>query len=1292
MSDYKKQLRKIQNKHSKNPLIILSEIKKQVNPGEFENAINTDFRLKNFKTTNLKFSDILGIKQRDALVFTSDIKRELFWLFYNFKQEAVFLNSFLQNKADFEKLFILCQYDAAQDLLNEIRKNFGESLWTLEMTLLLKEYQFETKENWVELSNFLTQIKSPFYQFVINFYSKRIEENMSFENCFILFQNDFNGVNTYDYVRDFIVFKCLFIANFEYCYENLDSVLYISNIYGVIDQYLITIEVLMRLVSQNSNNDKTLIQFTNKINTYITNDYRLSNILNLIDKKTDIILLHRTAVILPIIDTYTRGNFADCLILCTNELKEFPLSFELYELYVKSLHNLNLGFKPTDISSFVDKILEVMFKTLLYDKDSEKHRNKLMKYAISFLSFDFGKQLYAFAAGLGNDINANMHTLISCLSSSINNPRVFSLNLNKRESLAIEKFKSFQQSDSFKINEFIKGCRSISEILIKNDIQSITYQARYYFNQSDFQKVIELTEPFIEQKQLSLFYYDNIIFLLSESYLKTNQLVAAMALSANIIADRVFYTNKLNIHGLVAQVKHEGIDKYTEYIDVPILFSLISKEYDLYEVYIEFMLCYEEEYPSKLDVNSLVNKFSLKKIIYFLKEVCTISTMAYSLEFNSINEVEQERCSICGLLKELDPENKAYYDDEVAEILKSIAVRKALKEVNQGRLFVNIEGLKNIQMNNIKESFMRYKELEITSKHKGLIGFNVSKEMNWDSQEYISKKSDAKFNDPAFLAFKSIYFETRERFLFNKAYGLDSCLSTNYRHGSVKNHIRSVFEKHNLITSKNNDKYIDNLYWVDKIAPHINNDVQEKLKKFSEEIDNYTKEIIDNFIQIQTERHTEKKNGIFNYSTKEEILWLFFQEHKERFFSVEAILDIIYVNFINHTIYNVYTSIYSNIVNVITKKYQKIIECLSKDLKNIGIGNECDLLHNVSKSSTNIQQELEDIAEGFYLNTTNSASLLDIETIIYASKEYVNGINPYSCINPEVNVWFPMPAYSTLIFVFNILFTNIIKHSGLNSSNVKVIINVFMPKNDYVEIQVINNISETVDTNNIRNKLQKVKDNWNNHENIERSNIEGGSGFDKIKRLLLYEVIAKTDRFEFSITPEKVTISLFLPVKRTMINIENIMKVSVEIIKKRICPNDMNHEIDVTQLDCNYSLSNNFISVFSLILNNLTKYSKVNNIFILCKVIKKSSDNFIEFRFSNMFPNNGTIININILEQIKNEWHIFNLKKEITNDFDTIKELLFDEGVLSNSSFEYLVNNNGLSISLFLPFNQYDNA
>ena len=134
------------------------------------------------------------------------------------------------------------------------------------------------------------------------------------------------------------------------------------------------------------------------------------------------------------------------------------------------------------------------------------------------------------------------------------------------------------------------------------------------------------------------------------------------------------------------------------------------------------------------------------------------------------------------------------------------------------------------------------------------------------------------------------------------------------------------------------------------------------------------------------------------------------------------------------------------------------------------------------------------------------------------------------------------------------------------------------------------------------------------------------------------------------------------------------------------------NEIDVTQLDCNYSLSNNFISVFSLILNNLTKYSKVNNIFILCKVIKKSSDNFIEFRFSNMFPNNGTIININILEQIKNEWHIFNLKKEITNDFDTIKELLFDEGVLSNSSFEYLVNNNGLSISLFLPFNQYDNA
>mgnify|MGYP000989306042 CR=1 FL=1 len=60
-------------------------------------------------------------------------------------------------------------------------------------------------------------------------------------------------------------------------------------------------------------------------------------------------------------------------------------------------------------------------------------------------------------------------------------------------------------------------------------------------------------------------------------------------------------------------------------------------------------------------------------------------------------------------------------------------------------------------------------------------------------------------------------------------------------------------------------------------------------------------------------------------------------------------------------------------------------------------------------------------------------------------------------------------------------------------------------------------------------KLQKIKDNWNNHDNIDRSNKEGESGFDKIKRILIYETFSKTDRFEFEIEKDQISIQLFFP-------------------------------------------------------------------------------------------------------------------------------------------------------------------
>lgn len=1135
MPEYPKKLRNILYNKRLSEGQKLAFLKKEVVSGEYEDAINSNAILKQNKLKHSKFTSAEAIIQRDTNGFTADLKKELYWILYNVKNESSIINQFLVSKHEFEKKFFLEDFSTATVLLDDIRGRFGENLWTIEMTLLLKEYQFGTNENWETLSNYLQKIGSPFYQFVINFYSKRIEQNMSYENCYSQFQNEFNEVLSESMVKDFLVFKSLITANFEYEHKNLEGVLLITNIFSTIDQYLLLIEVLTRLVSNNSNNNRLIANVVKKISPIIDKDFRLSNILNLIDDKSELIVLESNKNILPIIDEYSDGNFEKCLTLCLEQFNEKPCSFEIYEIYVKSLISLNYDFQRTNKSQIIDKILLDCYHSLLYDKNSELSRNKLLKLSLSFSSFDFGKQLFGFVIGLFNEPFINRWTTISCLSSIINNPKILSLKSGNRFDLIRKKYLFFEESISFQINMLISGIEVNQPLILKNEVQYKIYLGRKYFIEEKYEDVINELEKFIDSK-IAPFYYDEILFLLYESYIAIGQLDKAILLAGTIMADKIFYTNKLDINKLCQQVQSKGIEYFIERIETVIVFSYIMKDYDLYGVFADFISFYEDECPSKLNIDSLIKKFGKAKVIFFLKEICTTSTLKYSLELGSIDKVEQERFAICKILKDIDKPNSAIYDNEISEILRTTSVRNAIKEVNEGRLYVNIEGLKGLQLSNVKESFSRFKEIETIVKVKKLMGFNASKERNWMNGSFSTEKK-SQFDDPSFLAFKNIYIETREKFLYSKEYGLESCLSGRIRHGTLKNLLRRVFDNLNLVTAKTNDVYLENIYWATQFGPEteINKKIQDRLRKFSQDIDSLIYHTVENLIQIQTERDTTKPLGLFNYSTNDEALFSFYSEYKDLFTNYNSLISRIYTELVATTLLYIVPYVQRTLTEKVKNNYQELIERLQLDLKNITIPQNTDLFANISKSSTDIQTTIDNVSEWFIFSTTDSSSLLEIEIIINAAVEITNKFNSNCSINPQIIKKYPedlsVISSSVMIYVFHILMDNIIEHSKLGSENLKITIEMFQIEN-FIEIKITNNIASNLDTNKISNKLLEVKNNWNNHENIERSNIEGGSGFDKIKRILLYDALAKTDRFEYSVSKKDVSISLFLPLNQ----------------------------------------------------------------------------------------------------------------------------------------------------------------
>lgn len=1287
IADYQSKLRPVlyNPKYSKEE--VLAYIKNNLNPSDFGSAISSHPLLYKQKLKNLKFGAAHEIEQRQPFQFSGDLKREVMWILFNIIENAEFVNQFVGLKNDFEAAFLLSKYQDAISLLDLIKSRFGESLWSIEMELLLSEFCNGTQSNWEKLSDLLQKVESPFYQFLMSFYSKRIEENMSLENCVVQFQNDLNGVQSEPMVQDFFVCRSIPFAKYDYDGLHYEGVLYISNLFGVIDQFLIFSEVLAKLLSVDVIYDKMILQIAKKLYKLISADSLYVSLINILDADNPLIEFSNSRTFFNVANAYSVGDFEKSLIESKNNIQQFPSFFEYYELYCKSLINLGRKFEPTELGNIINDTLRNIYDSLQFNGSSQEANSKLMKLSLTFSSFNFGKQLAGFFPLLGNDNSSNRQLVTGLMHSFINNPKLIAAEMLGREVLMNKKFETFYDMPSVHVNRHISAYVDTLNIDLPGDyFQRDLYTARYLFRKREYSKVISILEKF-RKAQLAPFYFDNVVYMLFEAYRLTDDIVQAIDIYAQIFIRNEFMVRKLDVQILVDTIKKNGIHKYSHLIDLPILFSGIYKDYNLYEGYIEFMGFIGEDLPSKIDSGNLIDLFGVGKVVFFYKEICSVSTMRYSLDFESIDQVESERYDICQLLKGLDKDNLVEYEKEMAEILRSAAVRKVIKEVNEGRLYVNVESLKKMQINNTLESYNRYKEIENISREKGLVGFNSTKDRNWLSIDFRHRDANPSLNEPAFLAFKSIYLETRDRFLFSKEYGLDSCLSTNFRHGAVKNHIRSVFENLSLVTSRLHDQYVDNSYWLDKIEPYQVSPryLIERLNEFSKCIDDLTSQVISELIQIQTERSSERTGALFAYLTNDKTLYDFFEEHRESFTSVESVIDILYTDLSNYTVHKVCLDIHRAFTGDINNKYQSLISALLNDIRANTYGYSNDLVSSILQSSTRIQKELEVISDWFTFNTTSSLSILDIETIINASKEYVNAINPNSRIEPNIHVEFPVQAYTNLIFVFNILFTNIIEHSKLASDEVVVNVEVFNPKENYIQVRVGNSVSSDVDLVPVREKLSAVQETWNNHENIDRSNIEGGSGFDKIKRILLYEANAKTDRFDFEIQGHFVSINLYLPFRSVMIGLEKVLESSIlyeyeDLGTGQVIPNIDDSLSDV--LISNYSFFA-FNIIIRFLMDHRSDHTTPRSLSV---VAVPREDNFCQVTFTTISTNSNVF---KYLNGVKANWSNVlgrDTYSKSSDPFEHLKGILKYQALVP-ARFDFSVGEYEVSISLFFPMN-----
>lgn len=1107
----------------------ISGIKQKVSVGEYKDALKFNPLFNRFLHKSPFFKTPEDIYVKEVFQFTGSFRKEYKWLVNILENYLEEINLFVEYKNRFESHFILGEFDKANTTINEVENLFGISLWSIEANLLVEEYCKGSEANWNKLTYYLTHIKNPFYEFIINSGSKRIESKLSYDSFVNQFQNDIDNVNAESMIIDFFVFKNFTLANYEFAYKSLESVLFVSNIYSIIDQYLTLIDVIIYNIAASNENEKLFLPFVNKVKDIITNDQRIVNIYNIINDKSGLKDFETNVKIIACLNYYYSGDFEKSLKLSIEGIKNTPLEFKYYEIYCKSLINLNLDFQAFSQSTFINNLLEDTFCLLSFRRDKDENVRRLLKTAILLMNFNIGKQIYGLLSEIEGEFGR--HFISGVISTTFNSPQ--NLYLAESHNSINTNFNSLFDHHCFKVYNYKLG----NDIQFDGDIslsksQNYIYRAIEQFKKKNYKEVIELLNGAEELDKLP-YYFERKISLLYNSYLNMEQIRNALLLFGNVFLDDRIITRKIDYQDLFKKIKGTSDrDQINFLIELPLLYSLIVKEYDLYEIYDEFLCSHEIFNIRDIELEKFIRLFSLKKVIYFLQNVAVVDTLKYSTDYGSISDVEEDRIFILSTLIDIDSSNKLIYEKEINEIYRVNSVRKVLKEVDEGRLYIDVNSLKEIQVKKFTDDFKRFKEIEFSASSQSLIGFNPSNTKNWEIA--ISEKNDSldKFNSADYLAFKSIYLESRDNLLFSKEYGLDSCLSTRIRHGALRNHIRSVFEKLDLVTSKSNDRYLDNEIWQKQLLYHfeIDQQVQNILKILSREIDDYTTFIVNNLIQIQTEKTIGKEHGLFKYFTNDMTLHKYYLQNKDNFETTERIIEMLLTSLVNHTVIDLQNEINEAFTNVIPNKFQSFIDSAIIKLRELNIPSDCQLIPNLIKSSTEIQKELEIISDWFYLNTTCSSTLLGIDTVIDASIELTNKINPQYKISPTLNLECdPFGVYSSLVFVFNMLFNNIIQHSKLPPERADIHINIESIGEQYFRIEIRNKINNEYNYSNDIGKLEKIKENWNNHTNIERSNKEGESGFDKIKRILLYEALSKTDKFDFSLENDFISIQLFFP-------------------------------------------------------------------------------------------------------------------------------------------------------------------
>ncbi|NVO60930.1 hypothetical protein [Photobacterium damselae] len=756
--------------------------------------------------SNALYIDLAGVISTG--VSRSDLEDELIWVSTILKMNSVIINEFILFNEKLECFIISGLILEAISLIEEFESKHGTSFYTHENRIALENLSGGLERQKEYVAEVRSKVKGGLLGFISYYTSIRNEDKTTITK----FNEDLNTrLENHRYYDDSVKCYLKYKLSDELTYdlESFNDILFIEQSHHLFDLYNTYLDILQK-ISQSDNFsslNKIIISCCNNLTDI--NDYRIKKIICSIEKSSPSLPTRSH----DISDNLFVGNIRKALI-SWNKMpakdKCDPWQFIYYSFAlssVKELRDRKLDLSPSSIPFLLREII------LPSNINSKIYLDKIRKIYLNYSGLNFIKDIYIFAELMlcnipirkynFNNIGLNCNYIGYENEPVNNNPNPFT----SSTSYAWNMIRGIDNSNCFKIPESIKQTLVAISMINAEDydsaINTITALGRSnyrnlwsinldlllssYFNISDVNNITRIiaTEGVKEYKSYPLSYIQK--FLSVDDWAKYKNVSDPI-----LVCVAIHLLWKQNSNAETASMLRFAIRQCVRKNKV--------------------------RRPSEL--LKLRRNTPLRVWKYFFREVCKNQFIDQLVQGS--NELLLERQAICAHMSNIDYEFTDLYEDELADIAKSLAIDNGKRFIDRTRIHVDVDALGRWAEKELVEDYRRYHDLlDVKVKDSFENEFNemfselLKKGGNTTKWRSLNKDTEAD------MVFISLLAKLSDEFLNSSEYGLDFYLSKRVRHQSFIGLIRGPLEFDDLITTKENSgEYDKNQHVLSKLSDY----------------------------------------------------------------------------------------------------------------------------------------------------------------------------------------------------------------------------------------------------------------------------------------------------------------------------------------------------------------------------------------------------------------------------------------------------------------------------------------